>query len=502
MTMLQPHTAVPRLTYVPAPALRRRKVILGLAAFDMAGVLAVAGTGSAAAFALLAVAVALTATYIALLHRSRRLAMEREFGHLLESAIAYEGERYTTFLDGLTDLPRMADPAADPESVLALDTVPAWRQGLALTRFVASYAAGWALAPLVFALTIAVGKTPRDTTGQRWLANLQATRRHLEEQSMRTLVVSAAATASVTGVGAATVLGGSAIASAATGPVASAGVGAPASAGVGAPASAGVGLPSAAGTSYRVVAGDTLSSIAARFGTSWTALAAANHLADPNVIYPGQVLAIAGAATASTSSPSGSSSTYTVRSGDTLSSIAARFGTSYQSLASLNGIANPNLIEVGQVLRVSGTASAPAAATTSPAPATATTTAAVAAPASSQAEIAVRTALAQVGKPYQWAGAGPNAFDCSGLMMYAWQAAGVSLAHYTVSQYQETTRISEGQLQPGDLVFYDTGSGAEPGHVTMYIGGGQVITADSPGTTIRVVGLTWDGTPMGFGRVG
>lgn len=496
MTMLQ-HTA-PRLTYVPPPAIRRRKVILGLAVLDMAAALAAAGTGAAVAFALLAVALVLTATYIVLLHRSRRVETERQFGATWAAA-ARDAEDYTAFLADFSDLKVLADGVADPDGLVPLDTVPAWRQALALTRFVASYAAGWALAPLVFALTIAVGKTPQDTTGQRWLANLQATRRRLEEQSMRTLVVSAAATASVTGVGAVTVLGGSAIATAAPAPTASAGVGAVASVGIGVPASVSTGT-------YRVVAGDTLSAIAARFGTSWTALAAANHLADPNVIYPGQVLAVGGGSAASTTTTR-SGGTYTVQAGDTLSAIAGRFGTTYQALAALNGIANPNLVEVGQVLRLSGSpspaATAPASSSSSTTTATTTATAtSVAAPATSRAQIAVHTAMAQVGKPYQWAGAGPNAFDCSGLVMYAWRAAGVSLDHYTVSQYQETTRIAESQLEPGDLVFYDTGSGAEPGHVTMYIGGGQVITADSPGTTIRVVGLTWDGTPMGFGRVG
>jgi peptidoglycan endopeptidase LytE len=493
------------LAYLPAPAVRRRRVISGLAALDAAGALAGLGTGSAAAWGVFVLALALTATYLVLLHRSRRLETEREFALLLKSSGARDVVEQVGFLEGLADLRVLPAEITETEPVVALDAVPAWRQGLALARFVASYAAGWALAPLVFALTVAVGRTPRDTTGQRWLANLQATQLHLKEQSMRTLMVSAAATASVTGVGAATVLGASGVAAAATAPTASAGVAPGASAGVAPAASAGVGLPAAASTTYRVQYGDTLSSIAARFGTSYEALAAANHLSDPNLIFPGQVLVVGGgyAAASSYSAYRAGGGTYTVQAGDTLSSIAARFGTSFQALAALNGIANPNLIEVGQVLRVSGSAPVVsaaaatvtiAAASSSPAPAYS----AEAAP----AQIALRTAMAQIGKPYQWGGAGPDAFDCSGLVMYAWAAAGVQLAHYTVSQYQETTRISESQLQPGDLVFYDTGDGAEPGHVTMYIGNGEVITADSPGTTIKVVGLTWDGTPMGFGRVG
>jgi lysozyme len=95
---------------------------------------------------------------------------------------------------------------------------------------------------------------------------------------------------------------------------------------------------------YNVQSGDTLSGIAAKYGTSWQSLAAANHLANPNLIYPGQVLLVPGAAP--------SHQTYAVVSGDNLSSIAAKFGTSWQRLAQINGLANANLIYPGQVLKV------------------------------------------------------------------------------------------------------------------------------------------------------
>ncbi|MGH9115349.1 MAG: C40 family peptidase, partial [Acidimicrobiales bacterium] len=181
-----------------------------------------------------------------------------------------------------------------------------------------------------------------------------------------------------------------------------------------------------------------------------------------------------------------------------LSAIAERYGTTNATLAQANNIADPNLIYPGQVLTVSATTdvlvsarSATPADAPTPAPAPATST-----------EIAVSSALAQVGKPYQWAGAGPGSFDCSGLVKYAWGRAGVSLPHYSVAQYEDTRRISEAQLRPGDLVFYDTGDGAQPGHVTIYIGNGQVVTSDHPGTYVKVVPLTWDGQPMGFGQIG
>lgn len=96
---------------------------------------------------------------------------------------------------------------------------------------------------------------------------------------------------------------------------------------------------------YTVRSGDTLSSIAARFGTSYQALASLNGLSNPNLIYVGQTLRVNGSA-------STGSVYYTVRAGDNLSAIAARYGTSYQSIAALNGLANPNLIYAGQTLKI------------------------------------------------------------------------------------------------------------------------------------------------------
>ena len=98
---------------------------------------------------------------------------------------------------------------------------------------------------------------------------------------------------------------------------------------------------------YTVKAGDTLSGIASRFGTSWQELQRINGLANANLIFPGQVLKLPGGG-----KPAPQKRTYTVRGGDTLSAIAARFGTSWQALAQKNGLSNPNLIFPGQVLRI------------------------------------------------------------------------------------------------------------------------------------------------------
>lgn len=97
-------------------------------------------------------------------------------------------------------------------------------------------------------------------------------------------------------------------------------------------------------TTYTVKRGDTLSGIAAKYGTSVATLQKLNGISNPNKIYAGQKLKISGSAPAK--------QYYTVRAGDTLSGIAAKYKTSVNRLASLNGIKNPNLIRVGQKLRV------------------------------------------------------------------------------------------------------------------------------------------------------
>ena len=115
---------------------------------------------------------------------------------------------------------------------------------------------------------------------------------------------------------------------------------------------------------YTVKAGDTLSAIASRYSTSSSTLASLNSLSNPNLIYVGQVLKVSSNASTSSSTSSSANSTvttaasYTVKSGDTLSAIAAKYGTTYQALASTNSISNPNDIYVGQVIKVSATATA------------------------------------------------------------------------------------------------------------------------------------------------
>jgi cell wall-associated NlpC family hydrolase len=117
-------------------------------------------------------------------------------------------------------------------------------------------------------------------------------------------------------------------------------------------------------------------------------------------------------------------------------------------------------------------------------------TAAPAAPApatSSGAATAVRAALSQLGVPYRFATSQPGvSFDCSGLTMWAWAQAGVSMGHYTVTQYNQFPHVPLDQLQPGDLVFFYS----DLGHNGMYIGNGQFVHAPRTGDVVKVSTLS------------
>jgi cell wall-associated NlpC family hydrolase len=106
-------------------------------------------------------------------------------------------------------------------------------------------------------------------------------------------------------------------------------------------------------------------------------------------------------------------------------------------------------------------------------------------PASGRAAVAVRAAYEQLGKPYRWGAAGPNAFDCSGLMMWSWGKAGVSLPHSSRAQYGMGMHVSQSELRPGDLVFF----GHPIHHVGMYVGGGQYIHAPHTGDVVRIASI-------------
>lgn len=109
----------------------------------------------------------------------------------------------------------------------------------------------------------------------------------------------------------------------------------------------------------------------------------------------------------------------------------------------------------------------------------------------------------QLGKPYGWGASGPDAFDCSGLTMMAWSMVGVSLPHWSVAQAWAVARVSYGQIQRGDLIFWSSDGSAEGVyHVGLYIGSGQMIHAPSPGNDVEVQNVFYWRQPAFYGRVG
>ncbi len=116
-------------------------------------------------------------------------------------------------------------------------------------------------------------------------------------------------------------------------------------------------------------------------------------------------------------------------------------------------------------------------------------------------QTAISYAEQQLGKPYQWGATGPDAFDCSGLVMMAYRAAGIDIPRTSQEQWAAGPRISSSQVQPGDLVFFAGADGtpAAPGHVGLVIGNGLMIEAYATGYPIRIAPYG-NRDPVGFTR--
>jgi cell wall-associated NlpC family hydrolase len=110
-------------------------------------------------------------------------------------------------------------------------------------------------------------------------------------------------------------------------------------------------------------------------------------------------------------------------------------------------------------------------------------------PVSGAAGAAIAAAYSVIGTPYVFGAADPNVgFDCSGLTMWAWAQAGVSLPHSSAAQYSSLPHVAQSDVQPGDLLFFYS----PISHVGMYVGGGRMIHASHPGVPVQVVSVYWD----------
>jgi peptidoglycan endopeptidase LytE len=238
-----------------------------------------------------------------------------------------------------------------------------------------------------------------------------------------------------------------------------------------------VGVGSAfAATTYTVKPGDTAWSIARSHGITVQQLASLNGLRNPSLIFPNQVLRLSTAAHVTTS-------TYVVKPGDSLWSIAKRLHVTVAQLTAWNHISNPSRIYPGTVLHLYASTG-----TSSHVTVNVSTKPATSAPASRgglppvsitervSGQAVVNYASHFIGAPYAYGGTSASGFDCSGLVQTVYKHFGINLPRMAQDQAQVGRTISVSSLQPGDLVFFNT-TGQPYSHVGIWAGDGQFISA-------------------------
>lgn len=290
-----------------------------------------------------------------------------------------------------------------------------------------------------------------------------------------------------------------------------------------------LGTDVAPGVSYSVVAGDTLVVISSKLGVRLTDLLRVNGLRSSSLILPGDTLAVpvggslsADVPTTATTPPlpSDSAGRYVVQAGDYLIEIAARNGVTHKALLAANDLIASSSIMPGQSLRLPTAtlprpiASAPIVpSVTSVVPAHATTAAAQppSAPAAATVStdqdpmsILVSYLVAQIGKPYVFNTAGPDTFDCSGLVMAAFQQIGVSLPHQSLLQSKLGNAVDwrTSDIEAGDLVFAFSTGKTYISHVGVAISSTQWIQASGSAIPVKLSSLPSDDRIQTVRRIG
>jgi cell wall-associated NlpC family hydrolase len=228
-------------------------------------------------------------------------------------------------------------------------------------------------------------------------------------------------------------------------------------------------VATAQGIQHVVQPGETLTQIASRYGTTVRAVAEANGLQDPDVLRVGQVLRIP-TRSAPVRREASPGLVYEVRPGDTLWRIARQHGTTPERIASLNGISVEATLRIGQRLRI------PTEAVVPPRRVAVTT---------SRGAVLAAIARRFLGVPYRWGGVGGNGFDCSGFIYAMFKQFGITLPRTSFEMFGVGRPVSTSDLRPGDLVFFTTYRPG-PSHVGIYLGGGQFIHASSARGRVRV----------------
>ena len=249
------------------------------------------------------------------------------------------------------------------------------------------------------------------------------------------------------------------------------------------------------GNVYVVKPGEWLSRIASKNGISLNALLAVNGFEKSTVIHPGQVIKLPAGALPAASGSTGATKvssnavavggSYTVKPGDSLSLIASRAGVTLNSLLAVNGFQRTTVILPGQSIRLP--MGATIASPTSPTPAVSA--------ADSRITKVLEFARAQIGKPYRFGAAGPDAYDCSGLVRAAFRQIGVTLPHSSLEQSKRGTAIDwrTEEIRPGDLVFtFSSINPTQISHVGIAVSDTQWIEAPFTGADVRITKMPSD----------
>jgi LysM repeat protein len=254
-----------------------------------------------------------------------------------------------------------------------------------------------------------------------------------------------------------------------------------------APAKAQGPVPVAGSLVYTVKSGDFLLGIATSYKVTLADLLAVNQITIRSLILPGRNLvlpanavapqAAATAAVPATTTPVASSVTYTIKFGDFLAGIAAAYKVKLSDLLAVNKLSTSSLILPGATLAMPANAVVPAAP-----PAQVESTA-------GPAGVVVAYAYAQLGKPYRFFTAGPDTFDCSGLVKAAYAQIGTVMIHHAASQATLGTAVDiwNEPIKPGDLIFMAThGDHTVINHVGIAVDATHWIHAPAPGDVVRL----------------
>ncbi|MCY8787988.1 LysM peptidoglycan-binding domain-containing protein [Bacillus inaquosorum] len=238
---------------------------------------------------------------------------------------------------------------------------------------------------------------------------------------------------------------------------------------------------SSSSSTYKVKSGDSLWKISKKYGMTVSELKKLNGLKS-DLLRIGQVLKLKGSTSSSSSSSSkvssSSTSTYKVKSGDSLSKIASKYGTTVSKLKSLNGLKS-DLIYAGQVLKVKGTSSSTGSKNVSSS--TSSSSSSKTSSTSLNVSKLISDAKALVGTPYKWGGTTTSGFDCSGFIWYVLNKQ-TSVGRTSTAGYWSSMK-SIANPSVGDFVFFTTYKSG-PSHMGIYVGNNSFIHAGSDGVQI------------------